>query len=106
MSSMRLLELLSRIEALEKDLGNLRRTIAVAVTEAPDAFKFFGVRKVSLTEQNVSDIVRAWETNHDIINPIKNVRDMLGIGLKEAKDLVENTLYEHSQTYRELRPRP
>ena len=80
-SSMSVLELSELIKAMEDKFGV---TAAAAVAAAPVAAAAAAV----VEEQTEFDVILK-ETGEKKVNVIKAVRELTGLGLKEAKDLVD-----------------
>ncbi|MCB0351700.1 MAG: 50S ribosomal protein L7/L12 [Bdellovibrionales bacterium] len=81
LSSMPVLELAEMIKTLEEKWG-VSAAAAVAVAAAP------GAGGAAAEEQTEFSVVLA-DAGANKINAIKAVREITGLGLKEAKDLVE-----------------
>ncbi|OFZ11242.1 MAG: 50S ribosomal protein L7/L12 [Bdellovibrionales bacterium RBG_16_40_8] len=81
LSSMPVLELAEMIKTLEDKWG-VSAAAAVAVAAAPGA-------AVAVTEEKTEFTVVLTDAGANKINAIKAVREVTGLGLKEAKDLVE-----------------
>ena len=80
--AMPLLELADLVKAIEEEFGVSAAAVAVA---APAA----GGDAPAAAEKSEFDVVLA-EAGANKINVIKVVRELTGLGLKEAKDLVDN----------------
>ena len=81
--SMTVLELNELVKALEEKFG-VSAAAPVAVAAAPAA----GAAAPAAEEKTELDVVLA-EVGANKINVIKVVRELTGLGLKEAKDLVD-----------------
>jgi len=77
------LELSEMVKALEEEFG-VTAAAPVAVAAAPVA----GAAAPAVEEKTEFNVILA-ETGADKIKVIKVVREITGLGLKEAKDLVE-----------------
>ena len=84
-SKLNVLELVDLVKSLEDKFGVKAAAAAVAVPGAVAAGAGAGVAAAEKTEFNV--VLTAAGANK--INVIKVVREITGLGLKEAKDLVE-----------------
>ena len=80
--AMPILELADLVKAIEEEFGVSAAAVAVA---APAA----GGDAPAAAEKSEFDVVLA-EAGANKINVIKVVRELTGLGLKEAKDLVDN----------------
>lgn len=79
------IELAELVKAFEEEFGvSAAAPVAVAATAAPAAAAAAPVEE----EQSEFDVILA-ETGDKKINVIKVVREITGLGLKEAKDLVD-----------------
>ena len=79
-----ILELADLVKALEEEFGVSAATVAVAGAVAADA------GAGAAEEKTEFDVVLA-SAGDSKLNVIKVVREITGLGLKEAKDLVEGT---------------
>ena len=82
--NLRLSEVKSLIETLEAELG-VKASAPVAVAVGNNA----GPAPVEAVEEKTEFDVHLKEVGPNKINVIKAVRELTGLGLKEAKDLVE-----------------
>jgi large subunit ribosomal protein L7/L12 len=83
--SMTVLELSELVKALEERFGVSAAAPAVAVAAAPGA----AAAAAEVEEKTEFDAVLA-EVGAEKIKVIKVVRELTGLGLKEAKELVDN----------------
>ncbi|AEM79612.1 50S ribosomal protein L7/L12 [Thermoanaerobacter wiegelii] len=83
--NMTVLELAELVKALEEEFG-VSAAAPVAVAAAPAA----GVPAAAPAEEKTEFDVILQEVGSDKIKVIKVVREVTGLGLKEAKDLVES----------------
>lgn len=81
---MTVLELSELVKALEQELG-VTAAVPVAAAAAPAA----GPAAAPAVEEQAEFTVTLKEVGPNKINVIKVVREITGLGLKEAKDLVE-----------------
>ncbi len=82
-SNMTVLEIVDLISAMEEKFG-VSAAAAVAVAAAPAA----GAAAPAVEEKTEFDVVMT-SFGDNKVNVIKAVREITGLGLKEAKDLVE-----------------
>lgn len=82
--NMTVLELAELVKALEEEFG-VSAAAPVAVAAAPAA----GAPAAPAEEKTEFDVILQ-EVGSDKIKVIKVVREITGLGLKEAKDLVDN----------------
>lgn len=82
LSNMPVIELANMIEELEEKWGVSAAAATVAVAAAP------GAGGAAAEEKTEFDVILA-DAGANKINVIKEVRTLTGLGLKEAKDLVE-----------------
>jgi large subunit ribosomal protein L7/L12 len=82
-SNMTVLEIVDLISAMEEKFG-VSAAAAVAVAAAPAA----GAAAPAAEEKTEFDVVMT-SFGENKVNVIKAVREITGLGLKEAKDLVE-----------------
>lgn len=87
-ASMTVLELSELIKALEEKFGVSAAAAAVAVA-APAAGGAQGGAEAAAAEEKTEFDVILTKIGENKINTIKVVRAITGLGLKEAKDLVE-----------------
>lgn len=83
--NMTVLELAELVKALEEEFG-VSAAAPVAVAAAPSA----GAPAAAPAEEKTEFDVILQEVGSDKIKVIKVVREVTGLGLKEAKDLVES----------------
>ncbi|MDY0310167.1 MAG: 50S ribosomal protein L7/L12 [Castellaniella sp.] len=83
-AAMSVLELSELIKEMEEKFGVSAAAAAVAVAAAPAA----GGAAAAAEEQSEFTVVLA-EVGANKVNVIKAVREITGLGLKEAKDLVD-----------------
>lgn len=83
-SNMTVLEIVDLISAMEEKFG-VSAAAAVAVAAAPAA----GAAAPAVEEKTEFDVVMT-SFGDNKVNVIKAVREITGLGLKEAKDLVES----------------
>ena len=81
--AMPLLELADLVKAIEEEFGVSAAAVAVAAPAAG------GDAGAAAAEKSEYDVVLA-DAGAGKINVIKVVRELTGLGLKEAKDLVDN----------------
>ena len=81
-SNMRVMEIVDLIKNMEEKFGVSAAAAPVAVAAAPGA--------VAAVEEKTEFDVLLKEIGANKINVIKVVREATGLGLKEAKDLVES----------------
>ena len=79
-----ILELADLVKALEEEFGVSAAPVAVAGAAAPAA------AGAAAEEKTEFDVILA-DAGASKLNVIKVVREITGLGLKEAKDLVEST---------------
>jgi len=82
---MTVLELSELVKTLEKELG-VTAAVPMAAAAAPAA----GAAAAPAAEEQTEFTVTLKEIGPNKINVIKVVREITGLGLKEAKDLVES----------------
>lgn len=82
-SNMSVMEVVDLIKNMEEKFGVTAAAAAVTVPAAPGA-------AVAAVEEKTEFNVELKEVGANKINVIKTVREATGLGLKEAKDLVES----------------
>jgi large subunit ribosomal protein L7/L12 len=86
LSSLSVLDLVKLSKALQEQWGVSAAPVAVAGAVAPTPG---GVEPVAPVEEQTEFTVTLTEIGANKINVIKAVRELTGLGLKEAKDVVE-----------------